>query len=135
MPFIPYFTRFTWRGRMPAARILAWKRSKFEIPILHNSKSRENKQGIITGYLEGAKNPYYIEELNVWCNNGDIREDISKQIVELSKNKNNYIYIVKKGDTLSKIAKKFNTSISKLAQLNNISDPNKIYVGQKIKFY
>ena len=70
-----------------------------------------------------------------WCNNGDIREDISKQIVELSKNKNNYIYIVKKGDTLSKIAKKFNTSISKLAQLNNISDPNKIYVGQKIKFY
>lgn len=95
----------------------------------------ENKQGIITGYLEGAKNPYYIEELNVWCNNGDIREDISEQIVELSKNKNNYIYIVKKGDTLSKIAKNFNTSISKLAQLNNISDPNKIYVGQKIKFY
>jgi len=25
MPFLSYFTRFTWRGRMPAAGILDWK--------------------------------------------------------------------------------------------------------------
>ena len=41
MPFLSYFTRFTWRGRMPAAGILGWKRSKYDIPILHNSKSPE----------------------------------------------------------------------------------------------
>ena len=29
MPFLSYFTRFTWRGRMPAAGILGWKRSKY----------------------------------------------------------------------------------------------------------
>ena len=29
MPIISYFTRFTWRGRMPAAGILGWKRSKY----------------------------------------------------------------------------------------------------------
>ena len=29
MPILSYFTRFTWRGRMPAAGILGWKRSKF----------------------------------------------------------------------------------------------------------
>ena len=29
MPFLSYFTRFTWRGRMPAAGILSWKRSKY----------------------------------------------------------------------------------------------------------
>lgn len=46
-------------------------------------------------------------------------------------NKNN-IYIVKKGDTLSKIALTYNTTIQKLCKLNNISNPNKILVGQKI---
>ena len=29
MPFLSYFTRFTWRGRMSAAGILDWKRSKY----------------------------------------------------------------------------------------------------------
>ena len=29
MPILSYFTRFTWRGRMPAAEILEWKRSKY----------------------------------------------------------------------------------------------------------
>ena len=40
---------------------------------------------------------------------------------------------VKSGDTLYKIAQKYHTSVSSLAQKNNISNPNRIYVGQKIK--
>ena len=43
------------------------------------------------------------------------------------------IYVVKKGDTLSHIALKYNTTVSKLAKLNNISNPNYIVVGQKIR--
>lgn len=42
-------------------------------------------------------------------------------------------YTVKSGDTLSGIAAKYGTTYQKLAQLNNIADPNKIYVGQKIR--
>lgn len=42
-------------------------------------------------------------------------------------------YIVKKGDTLSSIAKKYDTSVSALVSLNNLSNPNKISVGQVIK--
>lgn len=42
-------------------------------------------------------------------------------------------YTVVKGDTLSKIASKYNTTVLELAKLNNIKDVNKIYVGQKIK--
>ena len=38
MPFLSYFARFIWRGRIPAARILDWKRSKSESSILRNSK-------------------------------------------------------------------------------------------------
>ncbi|MDD5923281.1 MAG: LysM peptidoglycan-binding domain-containing protein [Clostridia bacterium] len=47
---------------------------------------------------------------------------------------NSYIvYTVKKGDTLSEIALKYSTTVEKLAKDNNISNPNLIYVGQKIK--
>ena len=42
-------------------------------------------------------------------------------------------YIVKKGDNLSSIAKKFNTDISTLIKDNRIKDKNHIYVGQKLK--
>lgn len=42
-------------------------------------------------------------------------------------------YTVVKGDTLSAIAKKYNTTVSKLAELNNISNVNLIYVGQVLK--
>lgn len=42
-------------------------------------------------------------------------------------------YTVKSGDTLSKIAAKYNTTVDILAAYNGIKDPNKIYVGQVIK--
>lgn len=41
-------------------------------------------------------------------------------------------YTVKSGDTLSKIANSFNTTTSKLAQLNNIKNVNRIYIGQRL---
>lgn len=43
------------------------------------------------------------------------------------------IYIVKKGDTLSKIATDNKTTVKYLATLNNIENPNYIIVGQRIK--
>lgn len=42
------------------------------------------------------------------------------------------IYYVQKGDTLRKIAAKFNTSVDLILQLNSITNPNVIYVGQAI---
>lgn len=41
-------------------------------------------------------------------------------------------YYVQAGDTLSGIAAKFGTTVSALVQANEISNPNVIYVGQKI---
>ena len=58
MPFLSYFARFTWRGRMPDTGILAWKWSKVEIPILHNYKRRKNQRGFFRIY----KN-YWAEEV------------------------------------------------------------------------
>lgn len=42
-------------------------------------------------------------------------------------------YTVKKGDTLSGIARKYHTTVSHLGTINKIKDFNKIYVGQVLK--
>lgn len=43
------------------------------------------------------------------------------------------VYVVKKGDFLGKIAKEHNTTVDKLAEINNIKNPDLIKIGQKIK--
>ena len=42
-------------------------------------------------------------------------------------------YTVQSGDTLSGIASQFGMSYSQLAQINNIANPNRIYVGQVLR--
>ena len=42
-------------------------------------------------------------------------------------------YIVVKGDSLYKIAKRYNTTVKKLVELNNIKNANIIYPGQILK--
>lgn len=49
-----------------------------------------------------------------------------------SDDKNNTIYIVRKGDTLTSIAKKFNTTVNNIVKNNNIINPNLIYPGQRL---
>lgn len=42
-------------------------------------------------------------------------------------------YTVKSGDTLSTLAKKFGTTVDRIAIDNNIKDINSIFVGQKLR--
>lgn len=66
---------------------------------------------------------------------GDRYDEVQKRVNELmQKPKDESVYYtVKKGDTLSGIAKKYGTTWQALKKLNGIKDANKIYVGQKIK--
>lgn len=41
-------------------------------------------------------------------------------------------YVVGKGDTLSQIASRYDLTVAKIMTINNISDPSKIRIGQKI---
>lgn len=52
---------------------------------------------------------------------------------ETNSNKQLITYTVKAGDTLSEIALRYGTTYQELARINNIANPNLIYVGQVLK--
>lgn len=87
------------------------------------------KTGTITKIKEGARNPYLIGNGTCWVNDGDIRGTGTVKQTTTSAT----TYTVKSGDTLSAIAKKYGTTVTKLQKLNGIKNVNKIYVGQKIR--
>ena len=63
---------------------------------------------------------------------------VQKRVNELiaERNKPKYkTYVVLRGDTLSGIARRYNTTVQKLAADNGIKNPNLIYPGQVIKIY
>ncbi len=45
------------------------------------------------------------------------------------------IHKVRRGETLSRIAKKYRTTIAKILAVNNIPDPNQLRVGERLKIY
>lgn len=75
----------------------------------------------------------------IYSKEGYIAAEVNKLlgVVEKPVNEPNTMpqtYIVKRGDTLSKIAKKYGTTWQNLMKLNPaITNPNKIYVGQTIR--
>lgn len=56
----------------------------------------------------------------------------TKKVQKVSLSKNDKVYVIKTGDTLSKIARKYNKSIRLIANKNNISDINLIRTGQNL---
>jgi hypothetical protein len=57
-------------------------------------------------------------------------EELDKSILDNTASMT--IYVCQAGDSLWKIAKKYNTSVDEVAQLNDIDNVNKIYPGQKL---
>ena len=45
----------------------------------------------------------------------------------------NIIYLIRQGDTLSGIAQRYGTTVNELVRLNDIQNPNLIYVGEKLR--
>lgn len=69
--------------------------------------------------------------------NGDVRKAVLgsryNDVQDQVNAGNAQYYTVQSGDTLSNIASKYGTTYQKIAQLNGMSNPNLIYVGQKLR--
>ena len=86
--------------------------------------------------INNIKNPNLIyagTTLLVPTGNNISNEEPSNDESNKNNSENYFIYTVKKGDTISQIAINFNTSIYEIVNLNNIKNPNLIYIGQNIK--
>lgn len=59
-------------------------------------------------------------------------DKVQSKVNELLYGNKTTTYTVKSGDTLTSIAKKYNTTVDKLVKDNNIKNKNLIYVGQKL---
>ena len=65
---------------------------------------------------------------------GSLYSEVQKRVNEILRGntEKQEIYIVKKGDCLCNIAKKFKTTVNKIANDNGITNIDLIYVGQKL---
>lgn len=86
------------------------------------------------GYKDGHSRTWTKHGKLPWVDYGVGTSEVKKEEtkpVEVKTDSN--VYIVAKGDTLSKIGKKFNLNWKNIAKLNGIKFPYIIRVGQKLK--
>jgi N-acetylmuramoyl-L-alanine amidase CwlA len=75
-------------------------------------------------------------------NRDQFKKDVFAKVASLTNTKpvapkqptgDGYLHTVAAGDTLTEIAEMYNTSVDYLVRLNDLDNPNKIYVGQRLK--
>lgn len=110
------------------------------LPYLLNEKSLNNSESSET--VSKSIDELAREVINGKYGNGSERvkllgdkyNEVQNRVNEIlnGKSSKTITYTVKKGDTLSGIAKKYGTTVNKLVKDNKIKNKNLIYVGQKI---
>lgn len=93
-----------------------------------------DEKGYRYQFKGGPKNKYKWEEFGLlpWVEYTDIPAVAAPEPVYTTTDQ--LAYKVQKGDTLNKIAKKYNVSLTSILQANpNITNPNKIFINQLIK--
>lgn len=93
----------------------------------------QNKYGVwvINNQYDVHKALFLLDTVKIINDGGYnwIKTNVLKETV----NNNEIIHTVVKGDNLTKIAKKYNTTVDELVRINNITNKNLIYVGQRLK--
>lgn len=120
-----------------------------KVPFEISTDNRQNSSNINVDYDITIKEIKYdfksngniqidaiLEIITRISNNVKINIIDNIQIKEKNSENDDYdsliLYIVKPGDTLWQIAKKFNSTVDDIARMNGIEDTNKIDVGQKL---
>ncbi|MGM0411136.1 MAG: 5'-nucleotidase C-terminal domain-containing protein, partial [Bacillota bacterium] len=80
---------------------------------------------LLAGGLEEVLMDYISEK-------GTIAPERKGRIIAVETESDNYVYEVKRGEVLGKIASNFDINISELIRVNNLENPDLIYPGQEI---
>lgn len=115
------------------AALLVCSCTQKEARIYYKDKATKKNNIYAPNYLKGG----YVNDKE----NGKVRdlrlnleEETRSEMAEIEKNSPDLItVVVKRGDSLTTFARKYNTTIKDIAFLNNIKKPYNIYAGQKIK--
>ena len=120
--------------------------------VYYNEGTSGNATGnhihLSTGKGKFTGNGWYKNSYGNWCINNQI--EVNKALFLLNTTKilddggmkwtitdsltqDYIIYTVVRGDTLWSIARRYNTTVSELVRINNIKNPNLIYVNKKLK--
>lgn len=99
---------------------------QYDVFISNNNNIEQLAKDVINGkYGNGEERKQKL---------GNLYNEVQKRVNEILKgnSEKQEIYIVKKGDCLCNIAKKFKTTVNKIASDNGITNIDLIYVGQKL---
>lgn len=108
------------------------KAEEQEKPIEPSKKSIEElAQEVIAGKW-GNGHDRVVRLTNAGYNYNEVQNRVN-EILGYGKQSDPLYYVIKWGDTLTKISNKFGVSINQLMSWNNIKNANKIYAGQKIR--
>ena len=88
-----------------------------------------NGNWVINNQYDVHKALYLLDSVKV-LNSGGYNWIKTNTLVENEVTQNKKTYTVKKGDNLINIAKTYNTTVTELVRLNNITNKNLIYIGQ-----
>lgn len=102
-----------------------------EKPVTETKKSnRELAEEVLQGkWGNGADRKKRLSAAG--HNPEEVQKIVNELITERDKNKS-VTHVVKKYETLTKIATKYKTTVAKIVSDNNIKNPNLIYEGQKL---
>lgn len=84
-----------------------------------------NKQLTVTKINSSAKYPVHVGSVG-WMDSNNVKKTKTTATSDIT-------YVVKSGDTLSKICSRYGVDWKTVAKYNNLKNPNLIYPGQKIK--
>lgn len=112
-----------------------WKKNHFGIYIGNGREieARGFDYGIIEDDVANTKFTHWFKMPEIEYGEQDASQTNENAPVSSSQDSSMKTYIVKAGDSLSKIAARFGVSVKELAAWNKIENPNLILVGQELR--
>ena len=86
------------------------------------------KEKVMRGSVPGLMSPPTMDQTKPETPGFTMEDAVNRAILATTKE-----YVIKPGDNLTKIAKRYNTTVKDLVQINKIENKNRIYAGESLR--